>query len=115
MLPPATPDDRLRPEMGVRVVFSARDVPSADRARSVVRLPDYAAVAKERSSVLLAWGRDDLEIGAHIMRIDAAHVLHDGDVKRYGVAEAYVDKYGLDINLEDNWVNDGQVFRLDRR
>jgi hypothetical protein len=29
------------------------------------------------------------------------------------VAAAYVEKYAL--NLEDNWVHDGQVFRLDRR
>ena len=42
-----SPGTREPGKASVRVVFSARDVPPADRARSVVRLPDYRAVRKD--------------------------------------------------------------------
>ena len=52
-----------------------------------------------------------LRIGTEIFELEAARVL-DNREKR-AVASVYVDKYGLDA--DDNWVLDGQVFRLDRR
>jgi hypothetical protein len=52
-----------------------------------------------------------LRIGTTVYELEARRVL-DTREKR-AVASIYVEKYGLDA--DDNWVIDGQVFRLDRR
>jgi hypothetical protein len=52
-----------------------------------------------------------LRIGTQIYELEARRV-GDSREKR-AVAAEYVSKYDLDA--EDNWVLDGQVFRLDRR
>jgi hypothetical protein len=77
------------------------------------------------SDVYVATGSDDtnwteyidedtdvrLRVEGRIYELEAFE-LTDNREKRT-VAAAYVEKYGLDA--EDNWVLDGQVFRLDRR
>jgi hypothetical protein len=52
-----------------------------------------------------------LRIGSQVYELEASRV-GDSREKR-DVAAQYVSKYDLDP--EDNWVLDGQVFRLDRR
>jgi hypothetical protein len=52
-----------------------------------------------------------LRVNGTIYELEATKISDHQE--RLRVAEAYVEKYGL--NLEDNWVQDGQVFRLDRR
>ncbi len=45
-------------------------------------------------ATLGAWAKllgNGAEPGAHILRIDAVLVEHEGDVRRHGVAESYVD------------------------
>ena len=77
------------------------------------------------SDIYVATGSDDtnwteyidedtdvrLRVEGQIYELEATE-LTDTREKRT-VAAAYVEKYGLDA--EDNWVMDGQVFRLDRR
>jgi hypothetical protein len=52
-----------------------------------------------------------LRVDGTVYELEATRVSDTRE--RLGVADAYVEKYGL--NPEDNWVQDGQVFRLDRR
>lgn len=77
------------------------------------------------SNIYVATGDDDTNWTVHIadnpdvrLRIDGtiyeleAEKVSDSAEKQTVIA-AYVEKYPLDE--EDNWVQDGQVFRLDRR
>ena len=52
-----------------------------------------------------------LRIGTGIYELEASTIFDDRE--KQAVAAEYVTKYGLDA--EDNWVLNGQVFRLDRR
>jgi hypothetical protein len=77
------------------------------------------------SDVYIATGADDtnwtehvaedpdvrLRIRDEIFELEAARVIDDREKR--AVVAAYVKKY--DLNPDDNWVMDGQVFRLDRR
>ena len=51
-----------------------------------------------------------IKIGNQIYELSAMRINNPEEQAR--VASAYVDKYDLDA--EDNWVMEGQVFRLDR-
>lgn len=101
----------------------------ADVVQLETRLADAYSVnlwmAGIGSDVYVATGDDDtnwtvnlatdpdvrLRIGNSIYELTARKVTDLAERKK--VAAEYVKKYGLDE--DDNWVLDGQVFRLDRR
>lgn len=63
-------------------------------------------------TVNIAEDRDvRLRIGTRIYELEARQIFDDRE--RRAVVAEYIPKYGLDA--DDNWVMDGQVFRLDRR